>query len=262
MKIHCVYFSATGTTRRITGEVARRLGADVAEYDLTEDAQPAGPVPCAATDVLVAGVPVYAGRVPARAAEALERFRGQGTPALVVCVYGNRAYDDALLELKDIVERNGFHAVAGAAFIARHSIFPQVAANRPDAADWTKIRAFADECRARLARPLPPVGDGAALSVPGHRPYKVPGAIPLRPSGDKRRCNRCGTCVRRCPTGAIPASYPAATDAQRCIVCGRCMALCPRQARRFRGLLYRMAGWKFARTNAARREPETFFAEG
>lgn len=38
-----------------------------------------------------------------------------GTPAIAVCVYGNRDYDDALIELKDAIEANGFKTVAAAA---------------------------------------------------------------------------------------------------------------------------------------------------
>ena len=128
MKITTVYFSATYTTHRIVGHLAKRLSEEVTECDITNQA-PAKEVFISKDEVLVVGIPVYAGRVPEMAVERIRQFKGEGTPAIAVAVYGNRDYDDALLELSDLLSENGFQVISAGAFIAQHSIFPKVGAS-------------------------------------------------------------------------------------------------------------------------------------
>ena len=256
--VHLVYFSATYTTRKVAREVARVVGGRVVEHDVTCRLPEGETVSCGEGELLLAAAPVYAGRIPGRMAEALKAFRGDGTPAIAVCVYGNRDYDDALVELQDCVEAQGFRAVAAGAFIGRHCIFPDVAAGRPDDGDMKKVAAFADECASLLAatddvRLLP------ALKVKGNRPYKQGGASTFCPTGDESKCVKCLTCARLCPTGAIPEAAPCATDSKKCIACGRCIVVCPHGVRMFRGEAYAAFGSKFKAAFSARREPETFF---
>lgn len=96
------------------------------------------------------------------------------------------------------------------------------------------------------------------IQVKGNHPYKKPGKIPLTPK-TSRQCNKCGLCVKLCPTDAIPAFNPRVTFGSKCIACARCIAVCPQQARRFGGLLYRFAGKKFVKANALRKEPEMMY---
>ncbi len=253
-RVHSVFFSATGTTLRVLRAVAGGVGAEeVREYNVTSGA-PAADVDFTADDTVLFGMPVYAGRIPAPAAEALEHFRGKGTAAIVVCVYGNRAYDDALVELRDIVVTQGFIPFAAGAFVARHSIFPAVGAGRPDDEDIEKARGFGRECRARLES-----GDLKEVAVPGTHPYREPGRVPLHPRVNLD-CNRCGTCVKSCPAGAIPAKNPKMTYGALCISCARCISVCPQHARYFGGIVYSIARRKFQKKFSARREPETFIS--
>ncbi len=253
-KIYSVYFSATGSTKKIVSEVAQGFGADCCEVDITACC-PERPVRLSGADLLVVGVPVYGGRVPQEAVAGLNAFKGERTPAVIVCVYGNRDYDDALLELDDIVRANGFVTVAAAACIAEHSIFRNIAARRPDDGDRRKMADFLSQVRQKLSD-LDSAPD-IRLPLKGSRPYKPLGSIPIHPSGD-RYCSGCGLCARQCPVQAIPAADPRHTDTKKCIACGRCVAVCPQKARRFRGLLYRIAGWKMNRLCAVRREPEFY----
>ncbi len=250
-----VYFSATYTTRRIVRRLAEQMGGAAVEYDITQSA-PDKDITLEPDDLLIAGMPVYAGRIPMAAAQALRSFKGRHTPAVAVCVYGNRAYDDALLELADVLCRNGFATAAAGAFVAQHSIFPAVGQGRPDEQDMARIDEFAQHCRDILDE----ASDAQSLSTirpKGNRPYKTPGKIPLHPSAS-RRCTACGVCVKLCPAQAIPADAPRTTDKTKCISCGRCIVVCPVKARRFGGLLYTVAAQKFAKACAARREPEVF----
>ena len=175
MKITTIYFSATYTTKRVVEAVVKNLSNEVTAYDITSDAS-TDEVAITADELVVVGVPVYAGRVPAMAAERLHRFRGNNTPAVVVAVYGNRHYDDAVLELHDIMTECGFRTVSAGAFIAQHSIFPKVGKARPDADDMADIKLFAEKSAELVAK-----GFGK-ISLPGNRPYKVPGGIPIWPT--------------------------------------------------------------------------------
>ena len=253
MKITTIYFSATYTTKRVVEAVAKNLSSEIKVYDITNDTS-TDEVAISADELVIVGVPVYAGRVPAMAAVRLRRFRGNNTPAVVVAVYGNRHYDDAVLELHDIMTEQGFCTVSAGAFIAQHSIFPKVGKARPDAEDISDIKAFAEKSAALVAK-----GFGG-ISLPGNRPYKVPGGIPIWPTASKK-CTACGACARLCPTGAIDPESPKGVNKTKCIKCGRCIVVCPTKARRFYGIKYSLAAARFNSAFAARRGNEMWFAE-
>lgn len=223
------------------------------EYDITQGLK--NPLNFETNDLVVIGIPVYAGRVPALAAKTLQNIKGKQTPVILVCVYGNRDYDDALLELKNNCENNGFTPIAASAFIARHSIFPSIAANRPDERDDKQIVDFVKRCMLEHKE-----NAQRLLHVKGNYPYKIPSAIPLFPKGN-RSCTACGICVKRCPVSAIPEKTPRKTNKEMCISCARCIAVCPEKARNFSGLIYRIARRKFESAYKNRKEPEFFFPE-
>ena len=117
-----VYYSPTGTSKRTIEAIA--VGLDVKpidHVDLTLPGSGSTSHVFHADELVVIAAPVYSGRVPSKAAERLRSLSAEGTPAVLVVVYGNRAYEDALLELKDLTSEQGFTAVAGAAFIGEHS---------------------------------------------------------------------------------------------------------------------------------------------
>lgn len=254
-QITACMFSPRGTTRRTVMAAAREMGKEVQEIDLLRE-QPKEKTSFAPDSLLVVGVPVYAGRIPGVCLPPLRRLCGRGTPAIALAVYGNRAYEDALLELCDVLQEGGFFVPAAGAFLAQHSIFDKVAAGRPDQADLEKIVAFAQRAAA-LVEQLP---EGAAptVQVPGNRPYRTPSSVPLKPSAG-RSCTKCGACVQWCPTGSIPADNPAQTTTKTCISCGACIHHCPNGARSFGGAAYLAAAAVFAQKNSKRREPESFF---
>lgn len=251
MKTTSVYFSATYTTRKVVEAIAATISEEVTTYDITNDGSLES-VTLDAGELLVVGIPVYAGRVPAMAVDRIRRFRGNGTPAVAVAVYGNRHYDDALLELHDILAEGGFRVVAAGVFIAQHCIFPKVGAQRPDSKDMEVIRTFAMQAKERAL-----AGGTESIEVPGNRPYKVPGGIAIWPTASKH-CSACGKCASLCPTGAIDPKSPQGVDKEKCIKCGRCIVVCPQNVRRFWGIKYSLAARMFNSAFAKRREPEVF----
>ena len=256
-KIHAIFFSATGTTRKIIDAIAR--GCDVNEierHDLLLKKQNDTHIP--ENEIAVFGMPVYAGRIPGTAAESLRHFKGKNTPAIIACTYGNRAYDDALLELRNIVEEQGFTVISAGTFIAQHSIFPRVGAGRPDTRDITEATEFGRKSISILSNPE--WNEGKSLSIPGNNPYREAGNGPLKPK-TRRTCTRCGLCDQQCPAQAIDAENPRRLDESRCISCAHCIAICPRHAKHFGGILYRLASRKFIKKFSTPLHNDVFYKE-
>ena len=213
-------FSPTGGCSKIATSIAgARMGSRI---DLCT---PQAPAEVAADTPLLAVLPVYGGRLPAAAVQRLSALQGQGGPAIAVVVYGNRAYEDALLELRNTLTAAGFKVIAAAAFIAEHSIVRSIAPGRPDSADIAAAVDFGNAVATKLA-----TGQTGPVSVPGNEEYRPLPQMPVTPMVTDA-CGGCGMCAIKCPVEAIPADNPRSTDASRCILCMRCVAICPRKAR-------------------------------
>ena len=171
-------------------------------------------------------VPCYGGRIPQMAAERLANVRGDGTPAIVCVTFGNRAYEDALVELADIVTENGFHVIAGCAVVTEHNIMHEFGKGRPDAADRAEITGFAQRVLGRIRESKMVHGP----SLPGNRPYKNWPGSSLPIVVDESLCTGCGICAKSCPAGAV-LTKGWKTDEKLCINCMRCIAECPAKCR-------------------------------
>lgn len=214
------HFSPTGGTKKVADAIAAGFTAPVVEMDLTGTDGAAQP---GEKDGVMAVLPVYAGRVPQIALERLAALRGCCQKAVAVVVYGNREYDDALLETKNALQANGFQVIAAAAFIAEHSIVRSVAAGRPDGEDEALCRRFA---AAVMAKP----DSSPVVTVPGKDPYVELKPSAFHPVADET-CVKCGVCAGQCPVGAIPPEDPSRTDNELCINCMRCVQVCPKNCR-------------------------------
>lgn len=142
-KVYGVYFSPTGGTRAYVTALAGLLSCEAEEIDLTAREERARDHVFGPEDLVILGAPVYAGRLPQLEGGIFERLRGDGTPAVFNVSYGNRAFEDALLEEQDICQAHGFHGIAAGAWIAPHTFSGRIGAGRPDGADLEKVREFA-----------------------------------------------------------------------------------------------------------------------
>jgi ferredoxin len=225
-QLNLIYFSPTGNTEKIVEAVAEGMGPVSNRYNLT---LPLGrrQVPAfGPEDTVIVGVPVYGGRVPALLDSYLDLLRGTGTSVVLVVVYGNRHYEDALIELKTRFESQGFISIAGAAFIGEHSYTSLVATGRPDQDDLNQARSFGV-----IAADLLPEAANLVLKVPGNVPYRDRGKTPETAPVTNDACTRCGLCASHCPTEAIDFQNYFKSDAAKCIRCCSCIRLCPVQAK-------------------------------
>lgn len=224
MKLYQIYFSPTGGTKKVIDMLGSAWETEKEMIDLFT-LEGASGYSFNEEDICLVAVPAFGGRVPALATERIRKLEGNGAKAVPVAVYGNRDYDDTLLELKETLESAGFCCIAGVAAIAEHSIFRQFASNRPDKADGEELRGFALQIQEAVRS-----GIQGTLTVKGNHPYKEAGSH-LTPFADDT-CVRCGLCAAQCPVKAIPAEDVRTADADKCISCMHCIAVCSVHSRR------------------------------
>ena len=261
-----IVFSPTGTTRKVLQSVVKGLAPQSwSAVDLTR--LPAAPDPAladhGAESLALIGVPVYAGRVPALARQRMLGIDGMGRRAVLVVVYGNRAYDDALLELRDLALECGFVPVAAAAFVGEHSFSTSshpIAAGRPDQTDLALAVAFGESVQKKLRETKEADPDEASLQVPGNFPYREGvQAAPISPETDPEKCELCGACIEACPVEAISLNDDALqTDTMLCLRCCACTRVCPTGARAMLHERILELGRILHEKHPLRREPEFF----
>lgn len=223
MSLYTIIFSPTGTTKKVADTLASAMAEHHTEIDLADNDRSFSKTAFTDQDLCILAVPVYGGRVPCTAANRLKELSGNQAKAVLVAVYGNRAFEDALVELQDLAEGAGFSVVAGVAAVAEHSIVREIAHGRPDEADLQSLRGMGKTIKASLNRSAAPV-------LPGNRPYRVYNPVPIAIEVGPD-CIRCGGCAAVCPVGAISKEAPSLPASSACISCMRCVAVCPLHAR-------------------------------
>jgi ferredoxin/flavodoxin len=274
LKFHTVwaaYFSATGTTKNVVSTIATRIaeqsGLPMKTFDFTLPAARNQIQTFSDGDLVVFGTPVYAGRVPNLLIKFISSVEGHGAVGVPVVLYGNRSFDDALIELRNTMEAGGFRTVAGGAFIGEHSFSTTMAAGRPDASDLTIAKGFADQIIWKLSS-LDPDATHVPVFVKGNDPIH-PYFRPTDQNGNyidirkvkpvtSEACTDCKWCATHCPMGSIPFDNVKEISGI-CIKCNACVKGCPVSAKYFvdQNYLFHRADIA-ARYGSPRKEPELF----
>lgn len=259
--VHALYFSPTGSTKKIVKEVGRTLGFPIQEHDMTLPTGRETALELAEDELLIVGVPVYAGRVPELAVNYLTKVKGNQSKAVFIVLFGNRAYEDALLELKHILEGNGFKGIAAGAFIGEHSYTKQVGTGRPDEEDLQRANHFGIEVKSLMGQ-LKNSSLIIDLSVNGKLPYREKMPLPPMSPETRENCTKCGICAKVCPASAIDKKDFSAIDGAKCIRCFACIKACPVSAKVFRhDFILKTTQTLIQNCSSVRREPELFFID-
>ena len=241
------YFSPTGNTEKLAKAMAGALGdmagLPVKYIDFTLPDARSREYAFGREDLLVIGLPVYAGRLPNKILPFVqENLKGDGTLSLPFVCYGNRAFDDGLSELVYEQKNAGFRPAAAAAFATQHAFAATLAHGRPDEADLEEAQFFARELWRKIAE-AESADAFATLEVEGgtppgpyYKPKRMDGEpavfLKAKPLVDPDKCVGCGTCARVCSMGSIdPADVTNVPGI--CIKCQACVTHCPQGARYF-----------------------------
>ncbi|MEF2146240.1 MAG: EFR1 family ferrodoxin [Desulfovibrionaceae bacterium] len=260
--VKLVYFSPTGTTKAVAQSIAHGINAIFTDIiDITRPEARRNKLNISGNELLVIAVPVYMGRVPELLSEWLHSIQADNTPTVCVVVYGNRAYEDALLELNTIVMQCGCIPIAGAAYIGEHSFSnaeTPVAQGRPDKKDLNHAEAFGQKVREKVQY-ISTTTAIPSISVPGMYPYRKDSKLwTVDFIAVNELCAQCGLCAEICPVGAIDRQDSTKIDHEKCITCCACIKNCPQQARSMKESPVKDAANRLNKLCAEPKEPEYF----
>jgi len=257
--VNIIYFSPTKTTKNIVNAIVKGTGINkVNEFDVTtENLKETIAIPD--EELTIFGTPVYGGRVPAVAVNRFKKIKTTNSLAVLVAVYGNRGFDDVLLELKDITNLSGFNTIAAGAFIGEHSYSihgTEIAKNRPDNSDIEKAIDFGKQIIDKIDNRKSKIDD---IIIPGNFPYReIKDRPAISPETIYSNCNKCGICVDVCSTHAISLNSQIETESDLCIWCCACVKYCPQNARTMNNdVIVNTQKWLLEKC-LERREPEMF----
>lgn len=250
MTLRSVTFSPTGTTEKIVRAIVSGItdltGCGYVICDTTHC--PAEAFAAESGDLTIIAAPVYGGKMAPIAKSRMAAVRGNGSPCVLVAVYGNRAFENALNDMADFATSLGFVPIAAGAFIGEHSYSTPktpIAVGRPDVNDIKTAMAFGRDIWLKFsAGTLERVDTGQLHDQPsseksllnfrnfvaGYQKQQATAPRKFLPEVNSSLCTRCGQCVNTCPTGAIGDDCQS-IDSAKCIKCCACVKSCPTQAR-------------------------------
>lgn len=248
MKYYKMVFSPTGGTKKVADAITKGW-ADVIEIDLTDKSLDFSQWQFANDDLVLIAMPSYGGLAPQIALDRLACVSGGGAKCAVVSVYGNRAYEDTLVQMHDAASKCGFKVIAAISAVAEHSIVRKYASGRPDSNDCVELEEFGKQILKKENDDEP--------AIPGNRPYKKAGSVGMVPTANSS-CTACGLCAKQCPVGAISETDIKTADKTKCISCMRCVSECPQHARSISSVMLSMASLMLKKVCSVAKKNELF----
>ena len=243
LKCLIVYFSQGGTTARVAETIAS--GMQLEEYNVDMcNIKNELPPEIRGYDVLGIGSPVYWYRPPFNVMDYLNRLPElNGLPVFVFVLYGTYRGDTGttlrrLLARKGAREVGYFSCRGDDAFLGYLKMGYLFSPGHPLEVELTKARDFGQTLGSNVAgkQYVKPEEDQPPAAV-----YQLERFLANRWmcqnifsrffTADAKKCNRCGICIKLCPTRNVTegkGGYPQ--WGRNCLACFTCELKCPKDA--------------------------------
>ena len=152
LHVKAAFFSPTEGTKNAVAMLAAKFSKDIEYVDLTNFNSRGEEVVFAADDLAIVGAPSYGGQIPM--IEGLfTNLKGNDTPCVVVCAFGNRAVENVYANLAHIVSARGFKVIGAIGLVTPHVFSSNAKAghSRPNVEDNQIMAEFAEKIMEKLA---------------------------------------------------------------------------------------------------------------
>lgn len=227
MSLYEIYFSPTGGTKKVADIMIKAMKKDAQEIDMIKDPDKILQTEFSEDDICLIAVPSYGGRIPSVTVDKFQKLQAKGTKAILVAVFGNRAIDDTLVEMQDILENAGFVCVVGVEAVAEHSLMHQFGTGRPDQQDEKELIRFSEQIMQKIETKM----ECMKVELPGNHNYREYNGVPFKTCCKWQMYFLWNLCKRMSSRSRFQKMNPKVTDKEKCISCMHCVAVCPQKAR-------------------------------
>ena len=235
MSLYEIYFSPTGGTKKVADIMIKAMKKDAQEIDMIKDPDKILQTEFSEDDICLIAVPSYGGRIPSVTVDKFQKLQAKGTKVILVAVFGNRAIDDTLVEMQDILENAGFVCVVGVEAVAEHSLMHQFGTGRPDQQDEKELIRFSEQIMQKIETKM----ECMKVELPGNHNYREYNGVPLKPVVNGK-------------------DDPKVTDKEKCISCMHCVVVCPQKARNCNKVMELIASKKMKKSCSGRKENKLY----
>lgn len=220
VKVAC--FSPTEGTKNAAAMLAAKFSDDLEFVDITTVDARQEEVTFAADDLAIFAAPSYGGQLP-MIQGLFTNLKGNNTPCVVVCAFGNRAAENVYAQLAKIASAQGFVVIGAMGLVTPHVFSSNAKAghSRPNVEDNLKMIEFAGKVKEKLD-----AGKLEAITLEGSPDVDWAKEISVAPKTFlPENCVKCGECAKNCPAGAIDPETLEVNE-EVCIHCQRCSFVC------------------------------------
>ena len=242
IKIATIYFSPTGTTKKVIDYIVKGIGGEVIKsIDLTkrDNRERKQGLSFVDIDLIIIGAPIYGGFLYKEFRNYIKYLDFQGKCTIGITLYGNATTMFATQELISIIKRGNGSLLAYGEFVGEHSYSCKdipVAKGRPNDDDLQTALIFGETIREKLLDMdtqhfynRVSLFEKIINFIADIKPVHSGKRIFTIPYTDKEKCINCHKCLKICPKSCIDEDIK--TNKDECIVCMACVKNCPTFAR-------------------------------